>query len=115
MYDRYEEGRKTLSELLRFYGDRVEADADYAKSLQKLVTKGHGVSERGCVAAFSHQPAGLSLSCAGCCSFEPAPSTVGDSWSGIKRSHENMSKQFTELSAQVKRYAAHHRSSDPAA
>lgn len=48
MYDRYEEGRKTLSELIRFFSDRVEADTSYAKDISKLVTKAYSVTERGC-------------------------------------------------------------------
>lgn len=48
VYDRYEEGRKTLSELIRFFTDRIDADTSYAKDISKLVTKAYSVTERGC-------------------------------------------------------------------
>lgn len=49
MYEHYEEGQKTLSFLINFLKDRIEAEEKHGSKLQKQATKSSGWTEAGCV------------------------------------------------------------------
>ncbi len=46
VYERYEEGKKTLSETIKFFNERIEADTSFGKDLQKLLNRGQSVTEK---------------------------------------------------------------------
>jgi len=76
VYDRYEEGKRTMNDFMKFITDRLDAETSFGKDLQKAAQKAGVLSERG---------------------------TVSEAYNSLRASHEQLHRQHSEFANQLKR------------
>eukprot|EP01095_Lingulamoeba_sp_RSL-Kostka_P015142 TRINITY_DN686_c0_g2_i1.p1 TRINITY_DN686_c0_g2~~TRINITY_DN686_c0_g2_i1.p1 ORF type:complete len:475 (+),score=168.75 TRINITY_DN686_c0_g2_i1:583-2007(+) len=102
IYDRLDEGRKTIGDLSKFLSDRSKIEESYSKGLGQLMSKGTIVTEQGTIGSAwqqirSNQENQFRLS-------QSLQSTLSELLTEVQLFKKELDKQKTNLTSQVSTY-----------